>query len=61
MRAVIAIEPFAPDLLGHPFLLPELYDWEPIEGYWVSASSRLRIRHKEFHWASTDTLLRSVP
>jgi hypothetical protein len=25
--------------------------WDVEEGYWISASSHLRIRHKEFLWA----------
>lgn len=32
------------------FPLPELYAWDVDEGYWVSASSKLRLKHREFLW-----------
>jgi hypothetical protein len=46
-RAIILIQPKGAD----PVTLPELYVWDVEEGYWISASSHLRIRHKEFLWA----------
>lgn len=47
VKAIILLQPND----AEPVTLPELYVWEPAEGYWISASSHLRIRHKEFLWA----------
>lgn len=38
-------------------VLSELYEWDADQGYWVSASSRLRLRHPIFSWRDVAPLL----
>lgn len=53
IKAIILLQPAG----AEPVTLPELYVWDTAEGYWISASSHLRIRHKEFLWAEVYPLL----
>lgn len=55
-RAIILIQPKDAD----PVMLPELYVWDVAEGYWISASSHLKIRHKEFYWAELYPMLENA-
>lgn len=52
-RAIILLQPPG----AEPITLPELYVWDTQEGYWISASSHLKIRHKEFLWAELYPML----
>lgn len=53
IKAIILIQPHG----GDPVPLSELHVWVPSEGYWISASSHLKIRHTEFHWLEVAPLL----
>lgn len=57
VKAIILIQPHG----GDPVPLSELHVWVPSEGYWISASSHLKIRHTEFHWREVQPLLETPP
>lgn len=57
VKAIILIQPHG----GDPVPLSELHVWVPSEGYWISASSHLKIRHTEFHWREVQPLLETQP
>ena len=61
VSALIAVPDADFDDGGPPvYVLPELYSFRPMEGYWVSEVSRLDLYRPLFWWADEVDLIKGI-